>query len=215
MQTFNVQTCHLATGGTDARLIRLFVAHSLTAALWNVGTQNVGNNRPLRSCVTERGLQRNCARAPSAAPAMGASRPQGSGTWERGTTWKRGTWNVQRANVQRANVPSRDGRGRRAPHSCIRCPFVDRGVIPIGIEQAVCAISPARTVMPSQQSPIQNLQSKMASVGHCAVIAAARRCITLHPPANIAATECQRRQKRDQNENNERLTPANGHDVAF
>ncbi|MFQ3684581.1 hypothetical protein, partial [Roseiflexus sp.] len=32
--------------------------------------------------------------------------------------------------------------------------------MPIGIEQAACAISPERTIMPSQQSTIQNLQSK-------------------------------------------------------
>lgn len=89
---------------------------------------------------------------------------------------------------ERGNVQSRDGRGSRARYSFLRCPFVDSGA---------------------------TKHLKMVSVERCAVIAAARRCVALHPPANIAATECQRCQKRDQNENNERLAPANGHDVAF
>ncbi len=39
--------------------------------------------------------------------------------------------------------------------------MVFQEIIPIGIEQAACARSSERITTPSQQSPIQNLQSKM------------------------------------------------------
>ncbi len=67
----------------------------------------------------------------------------------------------RRARARRGGTPShrRQAVADRTPRPT--------AVIPIGIEQVACARSSERIAMLSQQSPIQNLQSKMVSNPLC------------------------------------------------